>query len=247
MAVGKLIHARPACGVVASRVGLSSVPSDTAALVEHHRNLFRDELRINRLVSRQPAVSVDPHTGLTDPTSGTRVGMNMSTALLRRLGHPEGYGQVYPWARALWLLRIECRRAHPQHRAADRPYWRGSLCWQAVSLVVAAGFSAESAATVLRIERIDPILRNGFRFIEEQIDAQREHAERRAREDEGRAITCECGHAFIRHGGITEGWACLHERCDCRRYRADAGTRQESHAQGGMHAADCPKCRRGVA
>ena len=197
----------------------------TQAAVFLHRELFRDELHIGRLVSRQPPTQMDPNTGVLHQEPATRIGMNMSGSMLRRLGHPEGFGSMYPWTRALWLLRVECRRRHPHHRSGDRPYWRGSLCHQAVKLTIIGGetgntgpLSVEAASRILRVDRIDAILKSSFRFIEDTMDDFRDRAERRAREDQG-------------HGELV----------------GVAVARHTHTALDGLHAVDCPQCRRNAA
>jgi hypothetical protein len=220
----------------------------TATSVFLHRELFRDELAI-RTVARGPATSIDPHTGILNQEPATRIGLNMSGALTRRLGHPEGYGQTYPWARALWLLRVECRRKHPHHRSADRPYWRGSLCHQSIVLTVIGGangggpMTVHNASKVLQVDKLDVILKWSFRFIEDAIDDAREKAERKARLDEGQAIICTCGHSYSRHGGIVERWKCQTEACGCPRYLA-VQPAHEHEGLPGVHRDECPQCRR---
>ena len=157
-----------------------------AAQLHLHRNLYRSDLHIHRLVSRQPPTTLDVNTGELYQEPGAATGMPMSGRLLKYLGHPEGFGSDFPWSKALWLLRVECRRKHPQHRSADRPFWRGALCHQAVLLTVVRGFSPENAGKILRLDHTDALLKGAFRFMEDAIDEARLVAEARAREDEGR-------------------------------------------------------------
>jgi hypothetical protein len=189
--------------------------------IETHRELYRADTLIDRLVARQPPTTLDLNTGILHVEDGTRIGMTMSGRLLKYVGHPEGYGADFPWSKALWLLRVECRRRHHDHRAADRPYWRGSLCHEAVKLVVIGGesggtgpLSPEHAGRILRIDRIDELLLRAFRFLEESMDSFRRRAELRAREDEGRG-----------DGAIPV-------------------PRAAHHAVPGLHKQDCPQCRR---
>ncbi len=162
-----------------------------AYLIASHRGMYRDDIRIDRLVSRQPPTSLDVNTGELQEEPGARVGMTMGGRLLRYVGHPEGYGSDFPWSKAYWHLAVECRRSHPAHRGEDRPYWRGNLCQQAVRLTVIGGddgkgpLSADQAASVLRVESIDAVLLRCFRFLEERMDDFRRVSERRAREDAG--------------------------------------------------------------
>ena len=194
-------------------------------LIELHRELYRSELALPRLVSRQPAVTIDPNTGERKEELATRTGMNMSGALLRRLGHPAGYGEVFPWARALWLLRHWCRHEHKARGhsgGGTRPYWRGSLCWSAVRLCVVGpdkgGYgplSIEDAAAVLRCDRLEPILLEALRFIEGEMDAAHERAVERDRILE----------AHVQPVGV----------------EARPG---ERHDQPGLHRVDCERCRK---
>jgi hypothetical protein len=112
-------------------------PVGLARLVEFHRTLRRDELRIDRMVARQPPSSRDPSTGVVHQHEAAAIGMNMSARLYRFV--ESAPPMEFPWHAALSSLRVECRRKHPQHRSSDRPYWRGALCHQAVKLVVVGG------------------------------------------------------------------------------------------------------------
>ena len=150
-----------------------------------HRELFRADLLIPKLVSRQPPTSLDVNTGVLHQEPGSAVGMSMSGRLLRYLSHPEGYGSDFAWSKALYGLRWHCRKRHPHHRSADRPYWRGALCHQAVMLVVVRRFSPQNAAKILKLDHIDPLLISAFREIETQIDDARARAEKRERERAG--------------------------------------------------------------
>ena len=196
--------------------------AETVAL---HRELRAQDLAIPRLVSRQPPTTLDPHTGVLYEEPAARTGMAMSARLLRRLGHPEGYGQAFPWSSALWRMKHWCRRSHPQHRSAARPYWRGSLCWQAVRLVVEgseAGYigplSPSQAAGVLRLDHIEALLVGAFRQIESEMD-----------DAQARALKRE---------------AMLEKHV---RPVNEAPAPQESHEQGPYHKAECGKCQRAAA
>lgn len=196
-----------------------------ADLIAEHRDLHAADLVIPRLVSRQPPTTLDPHTGVLYEEPAARTGMAMSARLLRRLGHPEGFGQVFPWSSALWRMKAWCRRSHPQHRSAERPYWRGSLCWMAVKLVVVgaeAGYigplSPSRAAGVLRIDRIEEVLAGAFRQIESEMNEAQARAEKRE--------------------------AMLEKHV---RPVNEAPIPQESHEQGPFHKEDCGKCRKAAA
>jgi hypothetical protein len=183
------------------------------ARITLHRDLYRADTYIDRLVARQPPTTLDLNTGALHVEDGTRIGMTMSGRLLRYLSHPEGYGTDFPWSRALYRLRYQCRREHPYHRAGDRPYWRGSLCHQLVRFVIIEGWSVQNAAEILRYDNPEPVLRVALDFIEQGIDDARRKAEKRAREDEG-------------HGP-----------------GAVPRDVPDHHATPGLHQEDCPQCR----
>lgn len=151
-----------------------------------HRALYHDDLFISRLVARQPPTTLDLNTGQLHVEDGTRIGMTMSGRLLKYVSHPEGYGSDFPWSRALYKLRWDCRRNHPTHRGADVPYWRGSLCHELVRFVILREFSVRSAAAVLRYDNPEPVLRQALTFIEAAMDDARRKAEKRQRDEEGR-------------------------------------------------------------
>ena len=189
-------------------------------LIADHRAAYQADLRIDRLVARQPPTTLDLNTGQLHVEPGAATGMPMSGRLLRRLGHPEGFGSDFPWTKAWWSLKHECRRRHLGHTALERPYWRGSLCWMAVKLTVIGGESkgegpmgVERAAGILKVDDLEPVLRRAFRTIEETLDDYRAKAEKRAREDEG-------------HG-------------------PGAIIREEPphHGVPGLHQTECPQCR----
>ena len=151
-------------------------------LIADHRAAYQADLHIDRLVARQPPTTIDPNTGELHVEPGAATGMPMSGRFLKYLGHPEGYGSDFPWSKAWWRLKAECRRTHPYHRAADRPYWRGSLCHQLVAFTVVRGFSIENAAKILRYDNPEPVLRYALTYIEEVMDSYRRKAEKRERE-----------------------------------------------------------------
>lgn len=187
-----------------------------ADLIEDHRALYRADLEIPRLVSRQPPTTMDPNTGELDEEPAARTGMPMSGRLLRYLGHPESHAQAFPWSFGLWTLKARCRRAHPAHRSIDRPYWRGSLCWSLCMFVIVRGYSLDNAALILQVDRdVQQTLSTALHLIEDAIDEQRARAERRAREDAGMGEPV--GAVRLQH---------------------------EPHTMGGLHSLECPRCRR---
>jgi hypothetical protein len=181
--------------------------------IETHRELYRADLWIDRLVARQPPTSLNLNTGVLHQEPAAAIGMTVSGRLLRYVSHPEGYGSDFPWSKALWKLRVHCRRDHPYHRAADRPYWRGALCHQLVTFVIIREWSVANAASILRYDNPEPVLRLALERIESTMDDFRARAEKRAREDEGRG-----------DGPIPV-------------------ERPQHHSVPGLHEQDCPQCR----
>lgn len=179
--------------------------------IETHRKLYRDELdfspsqrtppvaytfdKVRRMMVPDDsplvisAFTADEQIIPDSATQSTQIGMPMSGRMYRYL---QGPTPDTPWAAALKALRVKCRRDHEYHRAADRPYWRGSLCWQFVVLTVigkplgGGPATVAEAAGILHYDNPEPILRAAFRFIEDTMDDFRAKAEKRAREDEGR-------------------------------------------------------------
>ena len=190
---------------------------DTIAL---HRNLYRDDLFIDRLVQRQPPTSLDLNTGVLDQEPAAAIGMTISGRLLRYVSHPEGYGSDFPWSKALWLLRGWCRREHRRRYHSTERHWNGSLCHQMVIYVVIRGWSVQNAAAILDYDNPEPILRDAFTFMEDTMDDFRRKQEQRARESEGHALTCACGHSWSRHDNPATMFACA--SCECGRYRAES-------------------------
>jgi hypothetical protein len=195
--------------------------------IETHRELYRSDLFIDRMVARQPPTSLDLNTGVLHQEPAAAIGMTVSGRLLRYVSHPEGYGADFPWSKAFWHLKNWCRKEHYTHRGPDRTYWRGSLCYEAVKLVVIGGrtlahgpLSPEQACQILRVDELDDVLTKAFGFIEDRMDAFRVEAELRAKEDEGVALTCVCGHSWSRHDSPAEMFRCM--SCECRRYHGNA-------------------------
>lgn len=194
--------------------------------IQLHRDLYRKDIHIDRLVSRQPPTTLDVNTGQLHVEDGTRVGMNMAGRLLKYLSHPEGYGADFPWSKAWWKLRVECRRRHRHHRGQvfvrrdgkEVDLWNGSLCHELVAFVVAREYSVYNAAQILLYDNPEPVLRYAFGFMEATLDDFRREQERLAKEDEGHALTCGCGHAWSRHDDPATMFRCTD--CSCQRYNA---------------------------
>ena len=184
------------------------------AQLTDHRAMYAADLHIDRLVARQPPTTLDVNTGHLEEEPAAAVGMTVSGRLLKYVSHPEGFGSDFPWSKALWRLKYHCRKEHEFHRAADRPYWRGSLCHQLVTFTVCRNWSVQNAAEILRYDNPEPVLRYALSYIEATIDEARRKAEKRLRDDEGRGP-----------GAVpAPEW--------------------RHHAVPGLHMADCPRCRK---
>lgn len=204
--------------------------------IEDHRALYRADIDFNP-TQRTPPVAytwdeerrmmvpddrplvINPLTAnevtVPDgPTQSTQVGMPISGRMLRYLMGPT---HDTPWATALKALRVYCRRHHEFHRAADRPYWRGSLCHQLVVFTIMRDYSLLQASGILRYDHPEPILREALAFIEQTLDDFRAKAEKRERELAG-------------HGP-----------------GAVPVERPGHHAVPGLHEIECPQCRRNAA
>ena len=188
-----------------------------AAQITLHRNLAADDAHIDRLVASQPPTTFDYNRAEWTQEPAAAIGMTISARLLKYVGHADGYGSDFPWHGALWRLRYHCRKEHEFHRAADRPYWRGSLCHQLVTFVILRGWSLQNAAEILRYDNPEPVLRYALSWIEAAMDQARAKAERRQRDEEGRGP------------GAVPDYVPAH------------------HAVPGLHQADCPQCRRNAA
>ena len=189
-------------------------------LIADHRAAYRSDLLISRMVSRQPPTTLDLNTGELESEPADANGMNLSAALIRLLGHPEGYGMHHPWLKALWLMRSWCRRAHRRRYHSTEEAWEGSLCHRMVYLVIVEGWHPRRAGLMLNYTDPEAILRDAFRFLEETLDDFRRQQEQRAKEDEGRQLTCICGHSWSRHDNPAAMFRC--GSCTCTRYNADA-------------------------
>lgn len=90
-------------------------------LVSEARDAFASELAIPMTVDGAvPLFDRDGHGELvldTEASRGAQLGLSMSAQLVRRLGHPEGYGNAFPVARALDDLRGWCRGRHLEARS----------------------------------------------------------------------------------------------------------------------------------
>ena len=150
-------------------------------------------------------------------TQSTQVGMPMSGRMYRYVSGPS---PETPWSAALMRLRAHCRKEHRRRYHSVEKHWNGSLCHQMVIYVVIRGWSVQNAAAILDYDNPEPILRDAFAFMEDQIDDFRRKQEQRALESEGHALTCACGHSWSRHDNPATMFACA--SCECGRYRAES-------------------------
>jgi hypothetical protein len=210
--------------------------------IETHRAMFRDELDFSPSQSRPPVaykyqrgegmvpddsplvinpLSADEIVVPDSATQSTQVGMPMSGRMLRYLQGPTA---DTPWATALGMMRAWCRRNHRYHMTPK--HWRGSLCWQLVYMTVVGKplgngpATIHEAARILQYDNPEPVLREALQYIEDRMDDFRAQAERRAREDEGQALICVCGHPWSRHDDPATMFRCT--ACTCRRYNANS-------------------------
>jgi hypothetical protein len=176
-----------------AEAGISAKRKPIAARIRGHRLAYHFDCVVPRLTARQPPTLFDYDTLDWHTEDGAATGMPMSGPMLRRLS--ESPGPRFPWASAFAWLRQECRRYHFDHRGAERPYWRGRLCWEAVRLVVIGGekgrpfvgpLSVEETGRILRLDRIEELLHRAFDDMEKHAVWLEMRAEKRAREDEGR-------------------------------------------------------------
>lgn len=133
-----------------------------ADMLSVHRRMYAGDLWLTRLTSDEPAVFIQYGARVSDPMS--MLGPTLSYMMERYL--TESYGELFPWARALRGLRVDCRRHHPEH--AEREEFDGSLCHKLVSLTIIGGYELD--ATCLQIgltpERAGRRLRMALRWIE---------------------------------------------------------------------------------
>jgi hypothetical protein len=190
--------------------------------IETHRAMFRDELDFSPSQSRPPVaykyqrgegmvpddsplvinpLSADEIVVPDSATQSTQVGMPMSGRMLRYLQGPTA---DTPWATALGMMRAWCRRNHRYHMTPK--HWRGSLCWQLVYMTVVGKPLGNGPATIHEAARI--------------LQYDNPEPVRRAREDEGQALICVCGHPWSRHDDPATMFRCT--ACTCRRYNANS-------------------------
>jgi hypothetical protein len=182
-------------------------------LVETHRRLQSSELFLEYLTTDNPPVFVDPQSGERRAERASQIGPNLSHPMESYI--TASYGTQYPWAKAAWLLKMQCVREHPEH-AGREEFW-DSLCARLVSLVIRDNHDPGKAAVRLKIDpdRARRRLARCLRSIESNLYVQRKRWELREREDAGRFSIGEREH--VHH--VVAG---LHEQdCpQCRKRRA---------------------------
>lgn len=181
---------------------LDAEAADTVDLTRRlamHRALAHAEVSIVRLHQRD------------GDDSG--IGIPFAEPFVRYLD--EAYGMAFPWSAGLKALRTECRRSHSEHWSA--PEWRGSLCYQLVSMTCRFDWSFERACYELVVtpERTERTLHRALRRIEDKL------AELQARASE--TVHADAG----RHDWMAP--------------------EHEHRAMDGLHAAECPQCIRKAA
>jgi len=132
-------------------------------LLEEARDSYRLELYIPMTVDQPPVLtSIDGHGHRQyDAAEGAQTGLSMSAQLYRRLGHNEGYGNVFPVARALRDVDGWCRGRHlngrggpwADHAAASGSLWSRltrdrPLCARLAHYAVVAGVHPSRLALV---------------------------------------------------------------------------------------------------
>lgn len=138
-----------------------------AETIERHREAYRDDPRsITRMVARQPPTTKDGR-GLREQEPADANGMNLSGRLIKYLGHPEGYGEDFPWTGALWLLRAWCRKNHRYHRGPEG--WDGSLCHKMVRLAVVYELSVVEVGQALDYKGAAMVLRKALEHMDDEL------------------------------------------------------------------------------
>lgn len=190
--------------------------TDLAALVTLHRQLLADDRWIEKLATVQPPTTYNHRNQQPEVEPAGHMGMTLSGRLLRYVGNIDddpGYGEVFPWTKAYQLTSNWCRRNHPHHRGPDNN-WRGSLCRQAIRLVIDIGWSPEHAARVLKAPELDMVLETALAQVERFMDESRAKVEQRETQDRG----------------VYEVY--------------ESAAPMEHRPLEGLHREECPQCRR---
>lgn len=156
-------------------------------LLEEAREAYRLELHIPLAVEQPPVLSsLDGHgQRVVDvDRAAAQIGWSMSAQLDRRIGHPEGYGNVFPVARALHDLDGWCRGRHLEgrggpwvdHEAAAGTLWSRltgtrPLCGRLAHYAVVAHAPIPRLAHVERLQL--PVVRRLLKDALEHMWAQR--------------------------------------------------------------------------
>lgn len=149
-------------------------------LILDHRDAYHEESRaVTQVSTERPPVLFDFEKAAWYEEPAAAIGLNLSALMVRLIGHPDGYGQAFPWRQALWGLRHECRSQHLGH--TDRDVFEGSLCQRLVYLVVVYDYSPDMAALSLGIDPVRSmrVLEEALRWIEGALDRQQERTEAR--------------------------------------------------------------------
>jgi hypothetical protein len=127
------------------------------------------------------------------------------------------YGQAFPWSKAMFALRHNCRVTHrPKH--TDRVEWRGSLCAELVALVIRQDYSLDMARLRLGLPeegKTRRTLDNALLFLERKLEDSYWRAQQQKPVERTPAEWMADVHV---HVGLN-----------------------------GLHAVDCPQCRRAAA
>lgn len=203
----------------------SAPPPDLTAQIAHHRAMYRAELRIPLTTSRVPSdlESIDVRRRVDEEWLLT--GESLAVLDAGELGGPSLSPQMVArlseppygasWAAALFALRHTCRSRHPDHQGPKA--WRGSLCHRLVWLVIVGERALAEACARMGLEehRTQRTLATALRFIEAHIEVRhRREVDRKAREEQ----------RVQQVGTLERAW--------------------EHHAVPGLHAEECPQCRK---
>jgi hypothetical protein len=115
-----------------------------SALVEW-RDAYREESHVKLVTSVPPVTSQvqADNTVIVEEEPAAAIGMNLSGAMVRLLGHPEGYGRQFEARRALHAWTRFCRSRHarwPDHRGEATC---SSLAWMLIRDGYGLSFSAD--------------------------------------------------------------------------------------------------------
>lgn len=215
-------------------------------LVLDHRVAYHEESRsVLKVSTERPPVLFDFEKATWWEEPAAAIGLNLSALMVRLIGHPDGFGQAFPWRQALWALRHECRSQHLGH--TDRDVFEGSLCQRLVYLVVVYDFSPDMAAQELGIDptRSMRVLEEALRWINGDLDRQQERAVARQKMTDHQAAEGLISRFERDHNEAREerawGWLIAHGYV-LPAWEVEAERRRAYHREGG-----CPTCPWAVA